>query len=117
MLFVTSRQLGAGYVPQGDWLRVHAGPGLLFVLWLHCMLFGAIKAMGCLTTYGIGSALLYFGAGYVPQGDWLRVSLQPGCGVVLCLLQCMLLGATLLWCRLRAPGRLAEGASTARLCG
>jgi di/tricarboxylate transporter len=30
--------------------------------------------MGCLTTYGIGSAPPYFGAGYVPQGDWLRVS-------------------------------------------
>lgn len=29
--------------------------------------------MGCLTTYGIGSAPPYFGAGYVPQGDWLRV--------------------------------------------
>lgn len=29
--------------------------------------------MGCLTTYGIGSAPPYFGAGYVPQGDWLRL--------------------------------------------
>lgn len=29
--------------------------------------------MGCLTTYGIGSAPPYFGAGYVPQGDWLKV--------------------------------------------
>jgi len=28
--------------------------------------------MGCLTTYGIGSAPPYFGAGYVPQGDWLK---------------------------------------------
>lgn len=29
--------------------------------------------MGCLTTYGIGSAPPYFGAGYVPQADWLRI--------------------------------------------
>lgn len=29
--------------------------------------------MGCLTTYGIGSAPPYFGSGYVPQGDWLRI--------------------------------------------
>ncbi|GLI68524.1 hypothetical protein VaNZ11_012971 [Volvox africanus] len=29
--------------------------------------------MGCLTTYGIGSAPPYFGAGYVPQADWLRL--------------------------------------------
>ncbi|GMH32675.1 hypothetical protein BSKO_00509 [Bryopsis sp. KO-2023] len=29
--------------------------------------------MGCLTTYGIGSAPPYFGAGYVPQGDWLKL--------------------------------------------
>ncbi|MEW5300314.1 MAG: hypothetical protein WDW38_008251 [Sanguina aurantia] len=28
--------------------------------------------MGCLTTYGIGSAPPYFGAGYVPQADWLK---------------------------------------------
>lgn len=28
--------------------------------------------MGCLTTYGIGSAPPYFGAGYVGQGDWLK---------------------------------------------
>lgn len=28
--------------------------------------------MGCLTTYGIGSAPPYFGAGYVPQSDWLK---------------------------------------------
>jgi anion transporter len=28
--------------------------------------------MGCLTTYGIGSAPPYFGAGYVPQGEWLK---------------------------------------------
>lgn len=31
--------------------------------------------MGCLTTYGIGSAPPYFGAGYVPQGDWLKFGL------------------------------------------
>jgi anion transporter len=29
--------------------------------------------MGCLTTYGIGSAPPYFGAGYVPQADWLKL--------------------------------------------
>ena len=28
--------------------------------------------MGCLTTYGIGSAPVYFAAGYVPQSDWLK---------------------------------------------
>ncbi|KAL6745742.1 Sodium/sulfate symporter [Haematococcus lacustris] len=28
--------------------------------------------MGCLTTYGIGSAPPYFGAGYVSQADWLK---------------------------------------------
>jgi len=28
--------------------------------------------MGCLTTYGIGSAPPYFGAGYVSQPDWLK---------------------------------------------
>lgn len=33
--------------------------------------------MGCLTTYGIGSAPPYFGAGYVPQADWLKVSAMP----------------------------------------
>ena len=26
--------------------------------------------MGCLTSYGIGSAPPYFGAGYVPQNKW-----------------------------------------------
>lgn len=31
------------------------------------------NVMGCLTTYGIGSAPPYFGAGYVPQSDWLRL--------------------------------------------
>jgi di/tricarboxylate transporter len=29
--------------------------------------------MGCLTTYGIGSAPPYFGAGYVPQAKWLQL--------------------------------------------
>ncbi|CAD7700245.1 unnamed protein product [Ostreobium quekettii] len=29
--------------------------------------------MGCLTTYGIGSAPPYFGSGYVNQGDWLKI--------------------------------------------
>jgi di/tricarboxylate transporter len=55
-------------------------PGMLAALAL-----GQVSnLMGCLTTYGIGSAPPYFGAGYVPQGDWLRVSVGPGC-VVWCL--------------------------------
>lgn len=29
--------------------------------------------MGCLTTYGIGSAPPYFGAGYVSQPEWLKI--------------------------------------------
>lgn len=45
-------------------------PGMLAALAL-----GQVSnLMGCLTTYGIGSAPPYFGAGYVPQGDWLKVS-------------------------------------------
>ncbi len=28
--------------------------------------------MGCLTTYGIGSAPPYYGAGYVPQAKWYQ---------------------------------------------
>lgn len=31
--------------------------------------------MGCLTTYGIGSAPPYFGAGYVPQSKWYQLGL------------------------------------------
>lgn len=31
--------------------------------------------MGCLTTYGIGSAPPYFGAGYVPQSKWYQFGL------------------------------------------
>ena len=30
------------------------------------------NVMGCLTTYGIGSAPPYFGAGYVPQSKWYQ---------------------------------------------
>jgi len=40
---------------------------------LPCVILQTSNLMGCLTTYGIGSAPPYFGAGYVPQGDWLRV--------------------------------------------
>lgn len=29
--------------------------------------------MGCLTTYGIGSAPSYFSSGYVPQGKWYQL--------------------------------------------
>ncbi|GAX75182.1 hypothetical protein CEUSTIGMA_g2626.t1 [Chlamydomonas eustigma] len=36
------------------------------------MLAQLSNLMGCLTTYGIGSAPPYFGAGYVPQADWLK---------------------------------------------
>ena len=31
------------------------------------------NVMGCLTTYGIGSAPPYFGAGYVTQADWMKL--------------------------------------------
>ena len=31
------------------------------------------NVMGCLTTYGIGSAPPYFGAGYVPQSKWYQL--------------------------------------------
>jgi di/tricarboxylate transporter len=31
------------------------------------------QRMSCLTTYGIGSAPPYFGAGYVAQADWLKL--------------------------------------------
>lgn len=45
-------------------------PGMLAALAL-----GQVSnLMGCLTTYGIGSAPPYFGAGYVAQGDWLKVT-------------------------------------------
>lgn len=33
------------------------------------------NVMGCLTTYGIGSAPPYFGAGYVPQSKWYQYGL------------------------------------------
>lgn len=33
------------------------------------------NVMGCLTTYGIGSAPPYFGAGYVPQSKWYQLGL------------------------------------------
>ena len=31
------------------------------------------NVMGCLTTYGIGSAPPYYGAGYVPQAKWYQL--------------------------------------------
>ena len=39
------------------------------------------NVMGCLTTYGIGSAPPYFGAGYVPQAKWCELHLD----VMVCL--------------------------------
>lgn len=33
------------------------------------------NVMGCLTTYGIGSAPPYFGAKYVPQAKWYQLGL------------------------------------------
>lgn len=44
-------------------------PGVLAALFLG----QTSNLMGCLTTYGIGSAPPYFGAGYVPQADWLKL--------------------------------------------
>lgn len=41
-------------------------PGLLAALALGQL----SNVMGCLTTFGIGSAPPYYGAGYVPQGKW-----------------------------------------------
>ena len=31
------------------------------------------NVMGCLSTYGIGSAPPYYGAGYVPQAKWYQL--------------------------------------------
>lgn len=31
------------------------------------------NVMGCLSTYGIGSAPPYYGAGYVPQSKWYQL--------------------------------------------
>eukprot|EP00877_Chromochloris_zofingiensis_P014317 jgi/Chrzof1/9139/Cz03g37110.t1 len=44
-------------------------PGMLAALALGQL----SNLMGCTTTYGIGSAPPYFGAGYVPQADWLKL--------------------------------------------
>ena len=43
-------------------------PGLLAALALGQL----SNVMGCLTTYGIGSAPPYYGAGYVPQAKWYQ---------------------------------------------
>ncbi|GAB4823509.1 hypothetical protein N2152v2_010555 [Parachlorella kessleri] len=43
-------------------------PGLLAALALGQL----SNVMGCLTTYGIGSAPPYYGAGYVPQSKWYQ---------------------------------------------
>lgn len=37
------------------------------------MLAQVSNLMGCLTTYGIGSAPPYFSAGYVPQAKWYQL--------------------------------------------
>ncbi|KDD74484.1 sodium:sulfate symporter [Helicosporidium sp. ATCC 50920] len=50
--------------------------------------------MGCLTTYGIGSAPPYYGAGYVPQGRWYAL------GFVFSLVYLAVwLGVGGLWCK------------------
>ncbi|CAK0745861.1 dityrosine synthesis enzyme [Coccomyxa viridis] len=46
-------------------------PGLLAAVALGQL----SNVMGCLTTYGIGSAPPYFGAGYVPQSKWYQLGL------------------------------------------
>ena len=52
--------------------RVRAGtPGLLAAIALGQL----SNLMGCLTTYGIGSAPPYFGAGYVSQAKWYQLGL------------------------------------------
>ncbi len=52
--------------------RMRAGtPGLLAAIALGQL----SNLMGCLTTYGIGSAPPYFGAGYVSQAKWYQLGL------------------------------------------
>jgi hypothetical protein len=46
-------------------------PGLLAAIALGQL----SNLMGCLTTYGIGSAPPYFGAGYVSQAKWYQLGL------------------------------------------
>jgi hypothetical protein len=77
----------------GAWPHSFVGCGccsvlllLLVPVTLLCLL-QVSNLMGCLTTYGIGSAPPYFGAGYVPQGDWLKVC-EGSCGVAACLPDC-----------------------------
>lgn len=63
--------------------RVVVGEGVLSRGWvgggagmLAAVALGQLSnLMGCLTTYGIGSAPPYFGAGYVPQSKWYQFGL------------------------------------------
>jgi anion transporter len=61
--------IGAMYTAFLAVARACGAPGMLAALALG----QASNLMGCLTTYGIGSAPPYFGAGYVGQGDWLKL--------------------------------------------
>lgn len=68
--------------PATQWLKTQAPsrlcpitragtPGLLAAIALGQL----SNLMGCLTTYGIGSAPPYFGAGYVSQAKWYQLGL------------------------------------------
>jgi di/tricarboxylate transporter len=40
----------------------------------YCLFAGQLSnVMGCLTTYGIGSAPPFYGTGYVPQAKWYQL--------------------------------------------
>lgn len=61
--------IGAMYTAFLSVATACGAPGLVAALALGQL----SDLMGCLTTYGIGSAPPYFGAGYVPQADWLKM--------------------------------------------
>lgn len=61
--------IGAMYTAFLAVAQACGAPGMLAALAL-----GQVSnLMGCLTTYGIGSAPPYFGSGYVDQGSWLKL--------------------------------------------
>ena len=61
--------IGAMYTAFLAVAKACGTPGMLAAL----ALAQVSNLMGCLTTYGIGSAPPYFGAGYVPQAKWLQL--------------------------------------------
>ncbi len=86
--------------------RACGAPGLLAAL----MLGQLSNLMGCLTTYGIGSAPPYFGAGYVPQADWLKL------GAILSVYYLAVwIGSGLTWWKVR-PGRGVQDLELSHAC-